>query len=103
MDVAIFGDRKSRVPADWTSETVVSVLSDVDLDATAGLAEGATLTFVGVIGDLRVRVPPGTRVHVAGFRLLGDRRVDVSPGDGPTLRVNAHSLLGDLVVTDSDR
>ena len=101
MDVAILGDKTSTLPAGWTQETAVALLGDINLD-TSGPGENATLTLAGVVGDVRVRVPSGSRVHVGGFRLLGDRRVDVSPGDGPEIRINAYGILGDLVVTDRE-
>ena len=101
MQVAILGDRTSTLPADWAKETVVAVLGDLRLDASAGAGDGATVTCVGILSDVHVRVPRGSRVREGGFGLLGDRRIEVSPGDGPEIRINAFSLFGDLVATDA--
>lgn len=61
---------------------------------------GASITFVGVGGDLEVKVPPGSRVRESGFSLLGDRRIDVADGSGPELQVKVRGLFSDVKVTD---
>ncbi|OLT31506.1 hypothetical protein BJF82_15355 [Kytococcus sp. CUA-901] len=56
------------------------------------------------MGDIRIAVPPGTRVELSGFNLLGDLRHDVDPqaqssaDTGACVRINATSLLGDVSV-----
>jgi GTPase involved in cell partitioning and DNA repair len=100
MFVAILGDRKVRLPADWTSETVLALAAEADFDATSGAGPAASITFVGVGGDLVVRVPPGSRVRESGFSLLGDRRIEVADGDGPEIQVKVWSLFSDVKVTD---
>jgi hypothetical protein len=80
MFVAILGDRKTRLPADWTSETVLAIAAEASFDATGGAGPGASITFVGVGGDLEVKVPPGSRVRESGFSLLGDRKIEVPTG-----------------------
>jgi hypothetical protein len=101
MQLAILSDRTSILPAEWTKETVVAILSDLRLDASAGTRDGASLTSVAILGDVRVRVPPGSRVREGGLALLGDRRVEVTPGTGSEIRINAYSIFGDVLVTDS--
>jgi hypothetical protein len=54
MQVAIVGDRTSTLPADWAKETVVSLVGDVRLDASAGARDGASLTTAGLFGDALV-------------------------------------------------
>jgi hypothetical protein len=103
MFVAILGDRRSRLPADWTRETAVALAAEADFDASGGAGPGASLTFVGVAGDLVLRVPPGSRVREGGFSLLGDRRVQVTSGDGPEIQVKVFGLFSDVKVTDQPR
>ena len=100
MYVSILGDRRVALPAGWTKETIVSVLADAQIDASAGAGTGATVTFIALAGEAVIRVPPGSRVTGGGFSVLGDRKIDVSPGDGPEISVNAYTLFGDLHVTD---
>ena len=35
-----------------------------------------------------------------GLSAFGDRKIEVSPGDGPEIRIDGFSLLGDVEVTD---
>jgi hypothetical protein len=100
MYVTIFGDRRGTLPAGWTKETIVSFLGDARIDASAAAGPGAKVTFVALVGDAVLRVPPGSKVTGGGFSLFGDRRIEVSPGEGPEIRVDAYSLFGDLQVSD---
>ncbi len=100
MFVAILGDRQSKLPANWTKETAVALAAEAHFDASGGAGPGATLTFVGVGGDLVLRVPPGSRVREAGFSLLGDRRIQVAQGAGPEILVKVYGLFSDVYVTD---
>jgi hypothetical protein len=75
MFVAILGDRRSTLPANWTTETAIAIAAEAAFDATAGVGPGASLTFMGVGGDLVLRVPAGSRVREGGFSLLGDRQM----------------------------
>ena len=58
------------------------------------------MTFVGVGGDLVLRVPAGSRVREGGFSLLGDRQIQVAAGDGPEIQVKVYGLFSDVKVTD---
>ena len=100
MYMTILGDRRATLPAGWTKKTIVSVLGDTQIDASAGAGTGATVTFIALAGEAVIRVPPGSRISDGGFSLFGDREIEVSPGDGPEIRVNSYSLFGDLVVSD---
>ena len=100
MHLTIFGDRRATLPAGWTKETIVSVLGDTQIDASAGAGAGAAVTFVALAGEAVIRVPAGSRISGGGFSLFGDREIEVSAGDGPEIRVDAYSLFGDLVVSD---
>jgi hypothetical protein len=65
-----------------------------------GALQGASLTFVGVAGDLVLRVPAGSRMREGGFSLLGDRQVQVGAGDGPEIQLKVYGLFSDVKVTD---
>ena len=81
----------------------VAVFGDSDLDvrgAPAGDEEIAVRAVAG-FGDVKVTVPPGSRVDMSGFALFGSRRSRVAGGpdaDGPVVRVKAWSLFGDVEV-----
>ena len=57
MQVAVFGDQRATVAPDWTEETAVALAGDVLIDASRGIGSGARLTFIGIAGDLVIRVP----------------------------------------------
>jgi hypothetical protein len=100
MFVAILGDRQSTLPANWTKETAIAIAAEAAFDATGGAGPEASLTFVGIAGDLLLRVPAGSRVREGGFRLLGDRQIQVGAGDGPEIQVKVYGLFSDVKVTD---
>ena len=100
MIVAILGDRESTLPSDWTSQTVVAIAAEARFDASAGSAPQAAVTFVGLAGDLVLRVPPGSRLQESGLSLLGDRKVAVTRGDGPDVAVKVYGLFVDVTITD---
>ena len=100
MYVTILGDRRATLPAGWTTETILLVLGDAQIDASAEPDRGAKVTFIALAGEAVIRVPPGSRVTGGGISLLGDRKIDVSPGDGPEIRVDAYTFFGDLRITD---
>ena len=103
MFVAILGDRRSALPADWTKETAIAIAAEAEFDAFGGAGARASLTFVGVAGDLVVRVPPGSRVRESGFSLLGDRKIEVAPGEGPEIQIKVYGLFSDVEVIDHSR
>jgi hypothetical protein len=100
MFVAILGDRRSTLPANWTKETAIAIAAEAAFDAAAGAGPQASLTFVGVAGDLVLHVPAGSRVREGGFSLLGDRQIQVTAGDGPEIQVKVYGLFSDVKVTD---
>jgi hypothetical protein len=54
-----------------------------------------------MIGGLSVSVPPGVRVEITRFSLLGGRRVDVdepAAPSAPLLRLRAYGLIGGVYV-----
>jgi hypothetical protein len=100
MFVAILGDRRSTLPANWTKETAIAIAAEAAFDAAAGAGPGASLIFVGVGGDLVLHVPAGSRVREGGFSLLGERQIQVAAGDGPEIQVKVYGLFSDVKVTD---
>jgi hypothetical protein len=100
MFIAILGDRHSTLPADWTKETAIAIAAEAALDAAGGAGPGASLTFVGVGGDLVLCVPAGSHVREGGFSLLGDRQLQVGAGDGPEIQLKVYGLFSDVKATD---
>jgi hypothetical protein len=100
MFVAILGDRRTTLPANWTKETAIAIAAEAAFDASGGAGPGASLTFVGVGGDLVLHAPAGSRVREGGFSLLGDRQIQVTAGDGPEIQVKVYGLFSDVKVTD---
>ena len=99
MQVTILGERRSSLPANWVKETLVAILGDARVDATR-TGPDASLTVIGLFADATIRVPRGSRISDGGFSLLGDRKITVSPGEGPEIRVNSYGLLSDVQVTE---
>ena len=87
-------------PSELDKETATAIAAEADFDASGGAGLGASLTFVGLAGDLVVHVPPGSRVREGGFSLLGDRQIEVTSGDGPEIQVKVYGLFSDVKVTD---
>ena len=56
--------------------------------------------MLGLAGDAVVVVPPSGRVTGGGLSVFGDRRIEVTPGEGPEIRIDGYSLIGDVKVTD---
>jgi hypothetical protein len=81
-------------------ETAIAIAAEAAFDAAGGAGPGASLTFVGVAGDLVLHVPAGSRVREGGFSLLGDRQILVAAGDGPEIQVKVYGLFSDVKVTD---
>jgi hypothetical protein len=91
-----------RINGPWRMDRHVIVVSIVggarlDLSEAQLAAPEVTLTKVSLVGGTRVTVPPGVRVEVSGFRLIGGTRVEGGPEAGPgapTVNIRAVSLVG---------
>jgi predicted membrane protein len=99
---SLLGDvTEGALPVGWTDEQIVALLGDVRLDLrTRPQSEGAILRVFHLVGDVRLRVPPGTRVNTSGTTLFGDQPVDAEAGEGPEVEVRAWGLFGDVKVSD---
>lgn len=84
---SLLGDvTENALPSGWSDEQIVVVIGDVKMDLRdRAPSDGAILRVFHLIGDVRLRVSPGTRVVTSGSTLLGDQRVGVEPGEGPEL------------------
>jgi hypothetical protein len=74
---------------------------DLDLREATLPAGGATITKVSLIGGVSLVVPPGVRVEVSGFSLLGGKNIEresVEDPSAPVLRVRAFGLIGGVKV-----
>ena len=98
---SLLGDvTEIALPTGWSDEQIVVVIGDVRMDLRdRPPADGAILRIFHLIGDVRLRISPGTRVVVSGSTLLGDQRVVLEPGQGPGLQVRAWGLIGDLEIS----
>jgi hypothetical protein len=104
MLISLLGDRRSALAPRWSKETAVALAGEVDLDASAVAAPGAVITCVGLFGDLKLRVPPGTRVNQKGLSLGGDSDMHLAPAaEGPEITLKVYGLLTDVEVTDQPR
>ncbi|MGH3282468.1 MAG: DUF1707 SHOCT-like domain-containing protein, partial [Trebonia sp.] len=62
------------------------------------------ITKVSIIGGVSVRVPPGMRVEVSNFSVLGGRDVNLSgpvAPNAPVLRIRSFSIIGGVKVRES--
>ena len=99
---SLLGDvTESALPSGWSDEQIVVIVGDVRMDLRdRALGDTAILRLFHLVGDVRLRVSPGTRVVTSGSTLLGDQRVGVEPGEGPELEVRAWGIIGDLEISD---
>lgn len=103
--VAFFGDVVRTGP--WTAAVETSTMQlfgDVKLDLRQVLQPGETLqvTAYSMFGDIRIAVPPGTRVDIEGLNMLGDTQHDIAPEaqqpgeNGARVVLRAYSVFGDV-------
>lgn len=77
---------------------------DVDLGEAELAAPEVMITKVSVIGGVNVRVPPGMRVEVSNFCILGGRNINLSgplSPNAPVLRIRSFSVIGGVNVRES--
>lgn len=101
--VAILGDQRRvgrwRLPARLRT---FSVLGDVHLDLRTSVCAEAVVEIEAwsLLGDIKITVPDGVDVELAGFGLLSDRELQLAPippvPGTPRIRIRAHTLLGDV-------
>jgi hypothetical protein len=96
-----------RLPVD-EPRTVTAFLSDetVDLRDVLSRRPVAEVTATAMLANVKILVPPGTRVELSGFAALGSRKLKIAPspdGRGPLLRLEARALLADVVVRTAER
>jgi hypothetical protein len=77
---------------------------DVDLGEAELAAPEVMITKVSIIGGVSVRVPPGVRVEVSNFSILGGRSVNLGgplAPNAPVLRIRSFSIIGGVNVRES--
>lgn len=99
------GTRRSgrwRVPAKSVAVTLIGGAS-LDLSDAEFAAPEVVFTVWSAIGGVSVTVPPGVRVEVEGFSVLGGRVVNLpAPGpNAPTLRIRLYSVVGGVSVSSA--
>ena len=99
---SLLGDvTENALPIGWSDEQIVLLVGDVRMDLrNRPPADGAILRVFHLVGDVRLRVPPGTRVVASGSTLLGDQRVSVEAADGAEFEVRAWGVIGDVEISD---
>jgi hypothetical protein len=77
---------------------------DVDLGEAELAAPEVMITKVSIIGGVSVRVPPGVRVEVSNFSVLGGRNVNLGgplAPNAPVLHIRSFSIIGGVNVRES--
>jgi hypothetical protein len=78
----------------------------LDLSEAQLAAPEVMLTKVSLVGGARITVPPGIRVELSGFSLIGGTRIEAGPEPGPgapTIRIRAFGIVGGTRVQRSRR
>jgi hypothetical protein len=92
-----------RVPERTVAISVIGGV-DVDLGDAELAAREVEITKISIIGGVTARVPPGTRVEVSSFAILGGRDVALEAPrsrDAPVLRIRSFGILGGVRVRES--
>jgi hypothetical protein len=92
-----------RVPRHTVAIGVLSGV-DVDLGEAELAAPEVLITKVSIIGGVSVRVPPGMRVEVSNFSILGGRDINLGgplAPSAPLLRIRSFSVIGGVNVRES--
>jgi hypothetical protein len=100
--VAVFGDSTESGRSQAGKARAVAVFGDSTLDMR-GLTEGDEVSVWAVagLGDVRIMVPPDSRVEISGVALFGSKRSEVNqhpPAGGPLVKVRAWAIFGDVKV-----
>jgi hypothetical protein len=78
----------------------------MDLSQAQLAAPEVMLTKVSLVGGARITVPPGIRVELSGFSLIGGTRIEAGPEPGPgapTIRIRAFGIVGGTRIQRSRR
>jgi hypothetical protein len=84
----------------------IGVLGGVDVDLSEAdlAAPEVMITKVSIIGGVSVRVPPGMRVEVSNFSILGGRNSNLGgplAANAPVLHIRSFSIIGGVNVRES--
>jgi predicted membrane protein len=105
------GGRHGKRSREWDVEEeliAVALLGDVTIDLAQAkcVSDDTTIEAYAIVRDVDVIVPSGTHVELSGGVLRGDlvNEVPAVPAAERrrTVRVNGHSLLGDVKVRLTD-
>jgi hypothetical protein len=77
----------------------LAVLGGCDADLRR-LEGDVAVRATAVLGSVDIVVPRGTDVELSGWGVLGSRKVNVRPGEGPTVQVRAVAVLGTVRVVE---
>lgn len=91
-----------RVPRHTVAIGVLAGV-DVDLSEAELAAPEVVITKVSIIGGVSVRVPPGMRVEVSNFSVLGGRNINLGgplAPNAPVLHIRSFSVIGGVNVRE---
>ncbi|MGA8028638.1 MAG: DUF5668 domain-containing protein [Bryobacteraceae bacterium] len=109
-DTAIFGEVKRKIDtADFQGGVVSSVFGSVELNLRRAQISSpdrtATLEANAVFGAIKIRVPEGWRIDIAGAAVLGnfvDKTIPpiAAGSDTPTLIITGYAVFGAVEIVD---
>jgi Domain of unknown function (DUF1707) len=94
-----------RVPERTLAISVLGGM-DIDLGEAELAAREVEVTKISIIGGVAARVPPGMRVEVSNFSILGGRDIKLEAPqapDAPVLHIRSFSVIGGVRVRESGR
>jgi predicted membrane protein len=104
--VGVLSEQSTRSEAtEFHNASLTSVLGEVKLDLRNATLHpsGAVVDTFCLLGDLKILVPRGWRVHVEGMPILGDfedhtDHTQELPANAPEIRITGVSILADTEI-----
>lgn len=97
---AVFTMDPTKLEPGWTDEEITAVFAHTEVDLTrAPPADDARLRVTAIFGDVRVLVPPGTRVEMDGVSVFGHRNNPLET-EGAKLHLSTTAVFGAVDVVE---
>lgn len=87
--------------SDARAKWAVAFFGSSTYDMRQTSEQDVSIRALAIFGSVRVMVPPGSRVELSGFSLLGSRHIEVGADpttDGPLVKLRAWAFFGDVKV-----